>query len=209
MENRMELLEIELLLARDAAAVDIERNSTLPYLDLTYGFSANGAGSTAGDSYTRVRGKNFETHSVGLAFEIPVGNAAARSRLRRAVYDRIQRLATREERRLLIKREVLDAVDEIEAGWQRLMANRQRTILAGRNLEAEQRQFELGSRTSTEVLEAQTRLANAQSDEVSALADYEIAVISLARATGTLVGAAGVQWQSAAEIEAEMSVDSR
>ena len=77
-----------------------------------------------------------------------------------------------------------------------LPAARQRTILADRNLRAEERQFELGLRTSTEVLDAQTRLGDAQSAEVSSLAQYEIALVELARATGTLIGAANVEWQS-------------
>jgi hypothetical protein len=44
------------------------------------------------------------------------------------------------------------------------------------------------------VLDASTNLANAQSAEVRALADYQIAQTDLAFATGTLLGATKVQW---------------
>ena len=90
---------------------------------------------------------------------------------------------------------MLNAIDKLEANWQRILASRQRSILDGRLFEAEKRQFELGLGTSTDVLQAQTNFADAQSAEVSALADYQIAMIDLAYATGTLLGSAKIQWE--------------
>jgi outer membrane protein len=195
LDGRMEMLELELQLAQDASTIDFQRNATLPLLSLDYTYNVNGAGSTAHDSFDLLNDGNFEDHTIGLNLEIPLGNAAARSRLRRAVLSRIQRLATREAREAQVKQEVLDAVDQIEAGWQRILANRQRRVLADRTLSAEIRQFELGLRTSTDVLNAQTSLANAQSAEITALADYQIAQTDLAFATGTLLGSARIRWQ--------------
>ena len=51
----------------------------------------------------------------------------------------------------------------------------------------------VGLGTSTDVLDAQTAFADAQSAEISALAEYQIALVDLAYATGTLLGAAKVQ----------------
>jgi outer membrane protein TolC len=61
-------------------------------------------------------------------------------------------------------------------------------------LAAEIRQFDQGLRTSTEVLDAQTKLANARSAEIAAVADYQISQINVAFATGTLLGADNVIW---------------
>ena len=63
-----------------------------------------------------------------------------------------------------------------------------------RVVELEQRQFNQGLRTSTDVLDAQTRLANAQSSEVQAIAEYQIAQVDIAQATGTVLGASRVAW---------------
>ncbi len=125
---------------------------------------------------------------------MPLGNQAARSRLRRAVFTRLQRIASKALRRAQIRQEVANAVDQLEATWQRILASRQATILAARTLDAEGRQFELGLRTSTEVLEAQTRLADAQSAEIRAIAEYQIAQVDLAFAVGGLLGESRVQW---------------
>lgn len=194
--DRMEMLELELQIARDASTIDFTRNGMLPLLALDYAYASQGAGDSVGNAFEEARRGLYEGHTVGLSLRIPLGNAAARSRLQRAVLSRIQRLATRDSRRDQIREEVLDAIDVINAGWQRLLANRQRTVLSERTLAAETRQFDLGLRTSTDVLNAQTNLANAQSAEISALAEYEIARTDLAFATGTLLGAAKVRWEA-------------
>jgi outer membrane protein TolC len=126
---------------------------------------------------------------------VPIGNEAARSRVHRAILTRLQRLATREQRRLAILQEVYDALDRMDQDWQRILAARQAAILAGRTYEGEQRQFDVGLRTSTDVLDAAARLADAQSQEVRALADYQIAQVDLAFATGTLLGHDRVHWE--------------
>ena len=47
----------------------------------------------------------------------------------------------------------------------------------------------------TEVLETLTRLGEAQIKEVRAISDYQIALIDIAYATGTLLGYSKVQFQ--------------
>jgi outer membrane protein TolC len=131
---------------------------------------------------------NAENWTAGLTAEIPLGNAAARSRVRRAILERVQRLATRDLRRMAIQQEVFDAVDPLDQNRERILAARNEVVLAGRTYEAERRQFELGRRTSTDVLDAADRLAQAQSREVQALGEYEIAQVDIAFATGALLG---------------------
>jgi outer membrane protein TolC len=196
--GRMELLEAELGLLADAVNIDLARNATLPQLDLTGSYAVNGVGTGVGSTLTRTGRADFQSYSVGVQGSIPLGNAAAEADLRRAVLTRLQRLATRHAREQLVRQEVLDAVDRVRSGWQRILASRQATILAGRTFEAEQRQFDAGRRTSTDVLDAAARLAEAQSAEIRALADYQIALVDLAVATGTALGHGGVEWQPAA-----------
>lgn len=83
---------------------------------------------------------------------------------------------------------MLNAIDTSEAAWQRVIAARQSVILNTRALQAEQRQFDVGASTSTNVLDAATRLAESQLQEINAITDYSIAQVDLAFATGTLLG---------------------
>jgi len=192
-ENRMEMLELELRIAQDVSTIDYRRNQALPLVTLDYAYNINGLGTSRGRSFDLLFDKRFEDHRLGLGLLVPLGNEAARSRLRQAFYYRQQRLTTRQNRRILIEIEVLNAIDQLEANWQRILAGRQNAILAARLYEAEKRQFELGLRTSTDVLDAQTDFSDAQSAEILALAEYQIAMVDLAFATGTLLGASGVQ----------------
>lgn len=195
MEHRMELLELELQVAEDVAGVEYAKNQTLPLVTLNYTYNINGLGPTQEDAFDLLTDMRFEDHRFGLQLEVPLGNGAAKSRLRQAFYQRRQRLASRENREAMIELEVLNAVDQLEANWQRVLASRQSSILDGRLFEAEKRQFELGLNTSTDVLQAQATFANSQSSEILALAEYQIALVDLSFATGTLLGAAKVEWE--------------
>ena len=69
--------------------------------------------------------------------------------------------------------------------------------LAARLLAVEQRRFDQGLSTSNDVLDALTNLANAQSSEVAAVTEYQIAQVDIAFATGTVLGASRVVWEPA------------
>jgi len=193
--NRMEMLELELQIAQDISTVDFYQNQALPLVTLDYAYSINGLGATRNDAYQMLHDKDFEGHSVAFNLLVPLGNQAAKSQLLRAFYQRRQRLMSKENRRTLIEKEVLAAADQLDTNWQSILAGRQNAILAGRVYEAEKRQFELGLRTATDVLDAQAKFANAQSAEIAALTQYQIAQIDLAFATGTLLGASKVYWE--------------
>jgi len=199
MHQRMELLESELSIALSTATVRVARHEMLPLVNLQYVYNVNGLGGSTQDSFAMVRSADFQDQTVGIHLEIPIGNEQARSRLRQAMLQRLQDLATKAQREATIRQEVLAAVDQLEANWQRILAARQRVILNQRLLEVEIRQFDQGLRTSTEVLNAQTDLANAKLSEISALTDNQIAQVDIAFATGTLLGASHVAWEPAPE----------
>lgn len=192
--NRMEMLELELRLAIAASNLDFERNQALPLFVVDYTYSRDGQGSNFGEAFSQITDRSFENWSLGARLEIPLGNEAAKARVHRAILNRVQTLATRDQRRQSIRQEVFDALDRLQQDWQRILAARQQTVLAARTYEAEKRQFELGLRTSTDVFDALTRLTSARSQEVRALADYQRAQVDIAFATGTLLGSGRVEW---------------
>jgi len=193
--NRMEMLELELRLAIDASTVSLQRNARLPLITLDYTYNISGLGRNYDRAFDQLPDHTFEDWTVGLAAEIPLGNEAAEARLHRAVLQRVQRLATKQQRREAIRQEVFNALDQLQQNWQRILAAFQEVILAQRTYEAEQRQFDVGARTSTDVLDAAASLADAQSREILALTDYQISQVDIAFATGTLLGYERVRWE--------------
>ena len=190
--NRMEMLELEIQIAIDAMTIDIRRNEALPVFGLDYRYSIQGDDSGFGSAYSALG--DFDSHRIGVNGEIPIGNQVRENRVSAAVLERVRRLATRESRAMAIRGEVYDALDRLRQAWQSILAARLETILAARVVAGEERQFEVGLRTSTEVLDAQSRLADAQSREVRALADYQISLVDIAFATGTLLGQSQVEF---------------
>jgi outer membrane protein len=197
MSQRMELLETELQLASSIANVAAAKNAMLPLVSLQYTYGINGLGAEYNDALSQVNDKRFEDHFAGLRVEVPIGNEAARARYRAALLQRLQTLASKDQRIATITQEVFNAVDTLRAAWLSILAAQKRTVLNARLLEVEIRQFEQGLRTSTDVLDAQTKLADAQSAEIRAITAYQIAQVDLAFATGTVLGQSRVDWSPA------------
>lgn len=207
LENRMEILETEIQLILDNMKIENYRNQTLPDLSFDYTYNINGVdapsfdefGNIIGsaerrDAYDMLQERDSNYHVFALRMNIPIGNKKAKSQLRQAIYERAQNLAKKENREAEIRSQVLNHIDTLEANWQGILASRQNTILSDEQYKAEKRQYELGLVSSKDVLSARTELAQAQLTEIESITNYQISIIDLAYATGTLLGAAKVEW---------------
>lgn len=197
LQGRLELLELELKLAADMTKIDYLSNQTLPLFMLDYHYASLGRDTSSfAGAFDQSLGGNYSDWSVGLRMEVPLTNELRRARRDRSIQQRLQRLTTLQLRELSVRREIYDALDQMQQNWQRILAARQNVLLAGLNYDAELKQFREGLRTMTEVLETLTRLGDAQLREVRAIGDYQISMIDLAFATGTLLGHSRVDWDS-------------
>ena len=189
LQSRIELLDQELKLSADLIQIDYLENQTLPLFTLDYQYGAlSGSGERLGEIDRDLFNGRYRDWSIGLKFEMPVSNEARKAKLDRAIAQRMQRLTTKTLQTLTVKREIHDALDKVDQNWQRILAARQQVLVAGINYEAELKQFNEGLRTMTEVLETLTRLGEAQLKEIRAISDYQIALIDVAYATGTVLG---------------------
>ncbi|HWB52693.1 MAG TPA: TolC family protein, partial [Tepidisphaeraceae bacterium] len=194
--DRMEMLDTELQIAQETLTVGFEKNDMLPLVNLQYTYDIAGLGPTSHDAIQMVRRTTFQDNTVGLHIEVPIGDEAARSRLRRALANREQQLATKEQRIASIHQDVYAAADELREAWERMVAARKRVEMDARLLEVEIRQFQQGLQTSTDVLNAQATLGTAKDDLITAIRDYQIAQIDIAYATGTVLGSAHINWSA-------------
>jgi len=194
MDGRMELLELELQVIADEAVEAVRRNQALPLLSASLLYRINGLGSELYETINVTSENRFEDWEIGLNAEVPLGNTQRRAAIEQAVLARLQRLASREARRQAVRQQVLDAVDNIDSGWQQILAAQQAVALNERTLKAEESLFENGRSTTTDVLNADTRLADARLRDIQAIVEYQISQIDLAVATGTLLGASRIEW---------------
>lgn len=187
-KNRMEMLELELAIAADSIRVNLAKNQALPLISLDVQYGIIDRGGSFGSAWQDAWDFDNNEFVVGIKGEIPVTNQLREAQLRRAVLNRTQRLASRAARDLAIRQEVYDALDLLNQNWQRILAARQTALIAGVNYEAELRQFDEGYRTMREVFEALGQLGDAQLREVNAIVAYQMSLVDLAFATGTLLG---------------------
>ena len=188
LDKRLDLLAQELQLAAETTKVSYLENQILPIftLDYQYGALSNTSGRFS-QSFQNLNNP-FNEWSLGFRFEMPLSNEARLAQLNRAVTERLQRLSTQALQSLTVKREMLDALDFVDQDWTRIAAARQQVAIAGINYTAELKQFNEGMRTMTEVIESLTQLGDSQLREIQAVTGYQISLIDLAFATGTLFG---------------------
>ena len=90
LNNRMDMLDLELQIAWDDSTIDKRRNEKLPSVDITYRYNMNGLGPARSDSYDMLYDNKYKDHRVDLEISVPLGNKAGKSRLRQAIYQRSQ-----------------------------------------------------------------------------------------------------------------------
>jgi outer membrane protein len=193
LNNRMEMIQLELRLAVNTLDVELAKNDTLPQLDLDYTYAAAGQAGTAGRAFGNIFDNPAEDHTVGVSAAIPLGNRAAQARLRQARLQRVRTQADQKRIEQFVRQEVLEAVDGLQQNWRRILAAEQGAVAAYRDYEVERSQFQLGLSNSTFVLQAASRLADAQLRRIRAFTEYEVAQVLVARATGTLLGRGNIQ----------------
>ncbi|MEM8547672.1 MAG: TolC family outer membrane protein [Pseudomonadota bacterium] len=169
--------------------VSVRRGARLPTLDLVVqrtNQESEGERSNAGsDFFPTAFGSDQD--SIALQFSLPVFSGMRNnSRVKEAVYlhraarERVQRLARETER--LARDSYLGVLTEIS----RTKALEQALRSAETALDATQAGFEVGTRTTVDVLDAQRNLFNARTQFLRARYDYLLNVLRLKQAAGNL-----------------------
>jgi outer membrane protein len=124
---------------------------------------------------------------VGLEVNVPFytgGNVS--SRTREARYRHEATLNTLEEARRLAHRSVRDAFNSVVSGVSRIQALKQAVVSTQTALEATQAGFDVGTRTTVDVVAAERDVSRARRDYARARYDYIVDSIRLREAAGTL-----------------------
>ena len=188
LDNRPEIKEDELRVANAKIAVGRADNAELPRLDVTFRYTIDGLADNADRSFDEVSRHNFVEYFVGVEFEVPIGNRGPRAASRRARLQHAQAVArlkgTFEEIILdanLAVRELSTTYDQMSPSFQSAEA-REREI---DSIVARAERMDIN--TLRNELNARQALATSRRALLSALVDYNIAIIDLERAKGTLL----------------------
>ncbi|MFO1475746.1 MAG: TolC family protein [Verrucomicrobiota bacterium] len=176
------LQQSRLVVAKNTRTVSYQKNQLYPELDLigSYGLQAGGAAKEYSDAISQIRGADYPFWSVGAQMSIPLSQTAARNNYKsaKAVKEQsaVQLKQLEQQRMIVIENDIANARTDFE----RVAATHQARLYAEAALEAEQKKLENGKSTTFVVLGLQTKLTTARTDEINALAQYNIALAQLA-----------------------------
>jgi outer membrane protein TolC len=191
MANRLELAQQQLRIDSAATAVRVGKNALLPQLNLIGRASVDGVGDNFGKGFSDQMDFGNISGSVGFEFVFPLGNRAARAQWTRTLLQRQQAITQYQALVSQVGLEVKEAQRNIHTSWDEMVATRQSRFSAADALLAiQQREDANEPLTPTFVqlkLDRQAALATAEASEIQAIVNYNIALVQLEKANGTLL----------------------
>ncbi len=150
-----------------------------------------GGGATA---VTDIFGNKYPTFRVGLQFNLPLfGDRSTRAQYGKSLVEGERLETQREQAEQSIQVEVRNALQSIRTAEGRLRAAAIARENTAKQYESEQRKLDSGQSDIYKVLERQTALAVAKSNELKARTDLNKAIADLQRATGTSLAANNIE----------------
>lgn len=147
------------------------------------------------DALDQVFGFNFPIYQFGLTLRLPIRDRGAAATYADAVISKRQDVLQRRSIEQNIRQQVLNAVSQVESSKASVKLAAVARDLAQKQLDAEQKKYDLGTSVIFFVLDAQTRLVNAEAQLVNTTIQYRRNLITLLRVTGDLLEDRGIQVQ--------------
>jgi outer membrane protein len=145
-----------------------------------------------GDAVDQLFSFNYPTFAFGLRLTLPIRDRAAKANLSdNLVSKKLDAMRARSLEQN-IRQDVLNAITNVESSRASIEIAKVGMDLAQKQLDAEQKKYDLGTTTIFFVLDAQTRLVNAQSVVVNNSVGYKRNVLTLLQRTGELLDQRGV-----------------
>ena len=203
LQSRPEMTQLEQQSAIDEVNLRVAANGLKP--DLTFGsfYSSNGVGGNqiatgSGtpvvvaqggllDSLDQVGSLGFPGYGFNLQLRLPLRNRSAQADMGNALVNQRRTMYQRRLREQNITLEARNAVHQLEQAKLSVAAAKLARDLAQKQLQAEQRKYELGAEVIFFVLDAQSQLSQAEQSLVQAQIGYQRSMAALDRVSGDLL----------------------
>lgn len=210
---RPDLKSVRQSLDEDELGIKLATNALRPDLSLTGGYTSKGRGGMFyqrddvfggtgniigvspggfGDALNQLFGFGVPVYQFGLSLRFPIRDRRASADLANSLVQK--RLHTLRERSTAerIRLDVLTAVNNLESAKAGVKLAAVAADFAKKQVEAEQKKYDLGTNVMYFVLVAQTDLVNAQSELVRQSIQYRKSMLNLYRYTGELLEQRGI-----------------
>ncbi len=188
------------------------KNQSMPALDLSASYGAQGLGGTqfirtgSGlgstitgtvpggylDALGLLGARDYPQWNLAVTMSYPLGGSSADAQYARTRVQRTQAVTRLRALEVQIAAEVANAALTVQSNLKRVEAATAARELAQKRLEAEQSKFDVGMSTNFFVVQAQRDLRDAANTELRALADYRKSLVNFERAQQAPAGGGGL-----------------
>ncbi|MCZ6445251.1 MAG: TolC family protein, partial [Planctomycetota bacterium] len=187
LKNRPEILQTRHAVDTTRLQLGIAKNQALPQLDVTYRMTIQGLGGSADRAFDQMTSANFINHFVGLTFLWNFGERAERAGIRIAALQQSQAVLAYKRALDDIITDCKVALRNLNTNYEQLRPSYQGVIAASENLRSlEERQERKSPAELNIILQAQTSLATARRALLTSVINYNIGIVDVERAKGTL-----------------------
>jgi outer membrane protein TolC len=218
MQNRPDLKQAVQSIDVDDLSIQSARNSLLPNLSLTGNYTSNGRGGTyvqrtnvfnqgvsssvttilpggLGDALDQMFGFGFGSYQVGLRLVFPIRSRAASADLADAIVRKKQDTLTVRTTQQTVRLDILNALTNVESSKESVKLAKIALGFAQKNLDAENKKYELGTELQQNVMQAQNALSAAESTLVTNQILLRRNLLNLLVKLGTLLDERGIMIQ--------------
>jgi outer membrane protein len=185
MALRPDLAQYRLNVERQGLQLKYSRNQLFPELDLTGTYGYNGDAKEFSGTFNQFDERNRPFYYYGASLTVPLSSIGPRNQYRAAKATQQQALLQLKQYEQKVLVEIDNAVKLAQSAYQSVTATRQARIYAEAALDAEQKKYAVGKSTTFTVLQLQSSLTSARSQEIRSLAIYYEALAGLAQREGT------------------------
>jgi outer membrane protein TolC len=192
-QRRPDIIELKIILEVEQVKLLQARNQTLPQLDLIALYRWNGlSGEMPNGQFLEKEAGRYTDWTLGVNFSVPLGLRQGRAMVRQAELLIAKDTANLEQGLHAAVHDLASTVRDVDSAYEQYLALKETRTAAFINLQVQTEQFRTGRNIYLNVLTALNDWGNAVTSEAQQLLNYNIALATLERQTGTILETHGL-----------------
>lgn len=171
---------------RDIAIV-FNANGMLPTINLLASYGLNGLDTVYAKDLAHVGGGKYNNWMLGVNVDVPLIGDENRGKYEKSKSEKEQALLAFQRLEQKIILDVRNAVRDIDINYRKLEASKISKESEDKNYAAQEMRFKAGLVSTLDIVIYQERLARAEVSYIKSIIDYNVSLIELSRAQGTML----------------------
>jgi outer membrane protein len=188
LDRRTELRQARQQIEAARISTNVAKNQVLPQLDVTFQYEVEGMRDTIDDAFDNLTTNRFISYTLGVSFSYNIGERAARAAYRRARLQESQAIVAINQIADAIVEDVNTRIRTLNVRYEQIPPSLDSAIAAERNLRSLQARTQSinPNYLQTELTAVESLSSNRQT-LLGVLIEYNVGLIQLERAKGTLL----------------------